>query len=81
VIFQVAGQLGLTVLHDHNYAIPEENVSVSVLTGIGWVAKLVANTFRDRRPCTTACPGCWAMGDTYIEIVYVEGKNILYLAG
>jgi hypothetical protein len=19
-------------------------------------------TFRDRRPCTTACPGCWPMG-------------------
>ncbi len=30
MIVQVAGQLGLTVLHDHNYAIPEENVSVSV---------------------------------------------------
>jgi hypothetical protein len=27
VVFQVAGQLGLTVLHDHNYAIQEENVS------------------------------------------------------
>jgi len=27
-------------------------------------------------PCTTACPVCWAMGDTYSEIVYSEGKNI-----
>ncbi len=30
MIFQVAGQLGLTVLHDHNYAIQEENVSVLI---------------------------------------------------
>jgi hypothetical protein len=39
VIVQVAGQLGLTVLHDHNYAIQEENVSECVLRGIRWVAE------------------------------------------
>jgi hypothetical protein len=34
------------------------------------------HTFRDRRPCTTACPGCWGMG-TQTEIVYGE-ENIWY---
>jgi hypothetical protein len=25
------------------------------------------HTFKDRRPCTTACPGCWAMGTRKFE--------------
>jgi hypothetical protein len=37
-------------------------------------------TFRDRRPCTTACPGFWAMGTHNLKKVTGEEKNILYWA-
>ncbi len=76
MIVQVAGQLGLTVLHDHNYAIPEENVSVSVLTGIGWVAE----THIQRQVAPARLPALLlGDGDTYIEIVYGEGKKYFVL--
>ncbi len=33
------------------------------------------HTFRDRRPCTTVCPGCWAMGTHKLKKVTGEEKK------
>ena len=38
------------------------------------------HTFRDRRPSTTACPGCWAMGTRKLKYCTVRKKLFVYWA-
>jgi hypothetical protein len=43
-------------------AAAEEKLSFYPSFSTGWDWPKRRHPFRDRRPCTTACPGCWVMG-------------------
>jgi hypothetical protein len=56
--------LGLRVDPELLGLLPE---GVAVLTRVLRYLRPDTHTLRDRRPCTTACPACWAMGTNKLK--------------